>query len=80
MSKETYRVRNWKEYNAALVKRGSITLWFDEEAIKNWGGIKGLVKRGRPQKYSDMAIICGLTLKAIFKLSFRGLEGFIASC
>jgi IS5 family transposase len=79
MSQETYRVRNWKEYNAALVKRGSVTLWFDEEAIKKWSAGKSVGKRGRPKKYSDMAIECGLTLKAMFKLTFRGVEGFIGS-
>ncbi len=28
-----YRVRNWREYNRALVRRGSITLWVDEQAV-----------------------------------------------
>jgi hypothetical protein len=31
MAKKAYRVRNWDKYNEALVKRGSITFWFDEE-------------------------------------------------
>ena len=31
-----YRVRNWPEYNRALVRRGSLTLWVDEQAIKSW--------------------------------------------
>src|SRR4051812_21196137 len=28
-----YRVTNWPEYDAALVKRGSLTVWMTEEAI-----------------------------------------------
>jgi len=74
-----YRVRNWKEYNEALVKRGSITFWFDEAVIKQWQGSRVKNKRGRPRKFSDEAIICGLTMKAVFRLSFRATQGFISS-
>ena len=28
-----YRVTNWPEYDAALVRRGSLTVWFTEEAV-----------------------------------------------
>ena len=31
-----YRVTNWPEYDAALVRRGDLTLWFTEEAIAAW--------------------------------------------
>jgi heme-degrading monooxygenase HmoA len=31
-----YRIRNWAEYNKALIQRGSITIWIDEKAVKNW--------------------------------------------
>lgn len=34
--KQRYRIRNWRDYNEALVNRGSITFWFDEEAISQW--------------------------------------------
>lgn len=78
MSKKDYRVRNWKEYNEALVQRGSVTFWFNEESIKNWYEPKKS-NRGRPQKYSELAIICGLTIKAVFKLTYRATEGFIKS-
>ena len=36
MSKRQYHVRNWKEYNSALVNRGSITFWFPEENLERW--------------------------------------------
>ena len=77
--KNKYRVRNWKEYNEALVKRGSITLWLDEESLKQWQEPRQEGKRGRPQFFSDMAIICGLTIKAIFHLTYRATEGFLRS-
>lgn len=79
MTKKVGRVRNWGKYNEALVNRGSITFWFNEESIKNWHKCDLEIKRGRPKKYSDAAITCGLTIKAIFKLTFRAVEGFIKS-
>jgi hypothetical protein len=30
------RVTNWAEYDAALRQRGSLTVWFTEEAIAAW--------------------------------------------
>jgi hypothetical protein len=29
-------VPNWPEYDAALVRRGSLTVWFIEEAVTAW--------------------------------------------
>jgi hypothetical protein len=34
--KAKYRVTNWPEYDAALVRRGSLTVWFTEEAVAAW--------------------------------------------
>jgi hypothetical protein len=34
--KTQYRVRNWGKYNAALIARGNLTLWVDEEAVAAW--------------------------------------------
>ena len=31
-----YRIRNWPEYNKALIARGSLTLWVDEQAVSTW--------------------------------------------
>ena len=30
------RVTNWAEYDAALRQRGSLTVWFTEDAIAAW--------------------------------------------
>lgn len=79
MDKKSYRVRNWSDYNEALVNRGSITFWFNEECINQWKSEQDKKGRGRPEKYSDLAIQTGLTLKALFKLTFRSTEGFIKS-
>jgi hypothetical protein len=34
--KARYRVTNWPEYDAALVRRGSLTFWVTEEALAAW--------------------------------------------
>ena len=75
--KTVYRVRNWAEYNASLVQRGSITVWIDEEVLESWQPQpEGRRKRGGQPKYSDRAIECLLTLKAVFHLPYRQTEGF----
>ena len=74
-----YRVGNWAKYNKALVKRGSINIWFSEDAIKKWHTTDKTGNRGRPQVYSNDAILCALLVRSVFKLPLRGLEGFLAS-
>jgi hypothetical protein len=34
--KARYKVTNWRDYEAGLRKRGSLTIWFTEEAIAAW--------------------------------------------
>ncbi len=40
-AKPRYRVTNWRDYNRALVARGSITLWFHEEVLAGWRATGG---------------------------------------
>ena len=77
--KKRYRIRNWAQYNKALVKRGSLTLWFEEESIKKWHKAGKKKGRGRPPKYADIAIQCMLTLKSVFNLPLRATQGLVAS-
>jgi len=35
-----YRICNWREYNRALIKRGRLTVWFDEQAVTAWQNIQ----------------------------------------
>lgn len=78
-TKDKHRIRNWKEYNQSLVNRGSITFWFDEEAIKKWHDVEKTGKPGKPEVYSDFAIHCGLSIKAVFRIALRALQGMICS-
>jgi hypothetical protein len=34
--KRRYKVTNWQAYEAGLRQRGSLTIWFSEEAIAAW--------------------------------------------
>lgn len=78
MTKKVYRVRNWKEYNKALVNRGSLTFWFSEEVMDSWQQPATVDTHGN-QKYSDMVILCGLTLRQLFRLTLRAAEGMLKS-
>ena len=77
--KKSYRIRNWSAYDAALVKRGSLTVWVSEDAMANWKAKKAPGKRGRQREYSDFAIETVLTLKEVYHLTNRGAEGFTRS-
>ncbi len=75
----TYRIRNWSEYNRALIQRGSITIWIDEKAVKNWFSSYHTCRAGRPATYSDEAILMMLILREVYKRSLRSLQGFVQS-
>lgn len=77
--KGTYRITNWKKYNEALVNRGSLTLWLDEESLAAWNHANTEVRRGRPFVYSDTAVECLLTLREVFRLPYRQTEGLARS-
>ena len=79
MQDRKYRLRNWAQYNQSLIKRGSITLWMDESAIKNWLSFSATGKSGRPETYSDEAILMLLVLRERWNLTLRTLVGFVAS-
>lgn len=73
-----YRIHNWNEYNKSLVQRGSITIWFSEDAIGKWHATP-TGKRGRPTTYSNDAILTVLLIRFVFHLPLRALEGFLTS-
>lgn len=78
MTKARYRIRNWKDYNKSLIQRGSITVWFSEDAIIKWRAAS-TGKRGRPSIYSDDAILTALLIRVVFHLPLKALEGFLSS-
>ena len=76
--KSLYRVKNWSEYDNALVERGSITFWMSDGFEKSWRHT-GEKQRGSQFDYSDQAILVMLTVKEVFHLTNRGAEGFVRS-
>ena len=56
--KARYGLENWVEYDTALRRRGSLTVWVTPEAIAAWAPAP-TGRRGRPRRYSDLAIEAG---------------------
>jgi hypothetical protein len=76
--KQRHRVTNWAEYDAALRQRGSLTVWFSDEAIAAWRAEPRTTRGGQPH-YSALAIMAALTIRAVFRLALRQTEGLIGS-
>ncbi|MBV9849317.1 MAG: IS5 family transposase [Armatimonadetes bacterium] len=72
-------MRNWPDYDTALVQRGSLTLWLDEETLRHWRSQGRTGERGRPRVYTDRAITCALRLGAVYHLPLRATQGLLAS-
>ncbi|CAO3437474.1 IS5 family transposase [Azospirillum endophyticum] len=72
------KVTNWAEYGASLRQRGSLTVWFTEDAIAHWKAAPRTTPGGQPS-YSNPAITTGPMLRAVFHLALRQTEGLVAS-
>src|SRR3712207_3440975 len=75
---QKHKVTNWREYDASLRQRGSLTVWFSAEAIERWRAAPRTTRGGQPW-YSPLAILTALTLRAVFRLALRQAEGLIGS-
>jgi len=69
---------NWPAYDASLRQRGSLTVWFTDEAIAGWAA-EARTSRGGQPCYAPLAILTALTLRAVFRLAYRQAEGLIGS-
>ncbi len=84
--KQTFKVvnslgallRSWHDYDASLRQRGSLTVWFTEEAIAAWQA-EPRTTRGGQRTYSALAILTALALRAAFRLTLCQTEGLIGS-
>ena len=68
--KPRYRVTNWAEYDAALKRRGTLTVWFTDEAVEAWRAEPRTTPGGQPH-YSALAITTALMLRTVFGLALR---------
>jgi hypothetical protein len=76
--RQTRKVTNWPAYDASLRQRGSLTVWFTDEAIAAWEAEPRTTRGGQPW-YSELAILTALTLRAVFRRAYRQTEGLIGS-
>ena len=76
--KQKRKVTNSAAYDAALRQRGSLTVWFTDEAVATWKA-EPRTTCGGQRWYSPLAILTALTLKAVFRLALRQTEGLIGS-
>ncbi len=70
-----YHTTNWKAYNVALKKRGSLLIWLDKEMV--WRAPKD-DREGHPLVFSA-AIQFRLMVKVLFGLPLRQTTGPVAS-
>ncbi|MBP2444296.1 IS5 family transposase [Rhizobium leguminosarum] len=78
IGKMKFRVTNWREYEAGLRQRGSLTLWVTPEALIGWRAPRRKT-RGGQARYSDLAIETALTLGCVFGMRLRQTEGLLHS-
>ena len=69
MSKAKYRVKNCKEYNEALKRCGSLTVWIEEGFENTWYAVSEEIrKRGHPFMYSSACMKLLVTLYALIEI------------
>src|ERR1700710_914716 len=76
--RQQHKVTNWRAYEAGLRQRGSLTVWFSDDAIAAWAA-EPRRTRGGQLWYSPLAILTALTLRTVFRLAYRQTEGLIGS-
>jgi len=70
-----YKVANWPAYESGLRQRGSVAIWFTQEAIKAWRRHRG----PRRAASSALAIEIILTLRAVFHQPLGQAEGLVGA-
>lgn len=76
--KKKYKVRNWKEYDKSLIKRGALDVYIEKSVLDNWYA-KPNGKRGAQLVYSDDAIRLTLQFGKVFSQRLRQTEGLAKS-
>ena len=76
--RQRHRVTNWPACDASLRQRGSLTVWFTDDAIAGWAAEPRTTRGGQPW-YSPLAILTALTIRAVFRLAYRQAEGLLGS-
>ncbi len=77
-AKFQYRVRNWREYEVSLRRRGDLAVWLSDDALDSWRAPPSGKPGGR-RIYANIAIEAALTIRMVFHLPLRQTEGFLRS-
>ena len=77
-SQPGYRIKNWSSYNRALIARGSLTVWIDDDFWGQWYDHRPS-QRGAQFVYSDSTMEWMLTMRVLFGWPLRQTQGFIQS-
>jgi len=70
------RKRDWRQYNKALVHRGSLTFLIEPKILKKISCPPKYRGKGRPRMFSLEFIQILLMIKIHYRLTYRSLEGF----
>ena len=54
--RQQHKVTNWPANEAGLHRRGSLTVWFTDEAVAAWAAAPRTTRGGQP-RYSPLAIL-----------------------
>ncbi|ARM32344.1 IS5-like element ISLlo3 family transposase [Legionella longbeachae] len=78
--KQKYKLRNWSEYNDALMRRGDITIRLSADAVAQWYERERVYDgTGTPRRFTDFAIIACHEIRQVYRLPLRQPQGFINS-
>src|SRR4051812_49484321 len=72
------RVTNWPAYDASLRQRGSLTVWFTDEAVDAWAAEPRTTRGGQPW-HSRLTILTGLTVRAVLRPALPPNGGLLGS-
>ena len=78
-AKDKYKVKNWKEYNASLCRRGQVTIWLENGVLREWRDIDACRRVVGEKTYPNAVILCCLTLGLVYGQKLRQTTGFVAS-
>ena len=68
--KQKHKVTNWSEYNAALKRRGDITVWLSDNAITQWYEEDRVYDgSGTPPLFTDFAIITCHEIRQVYRVA-----------
>src|SRR3954465_5363466 len=76
--KQKHKGANSAAYESSLRQRGSLTVWFTDEAVAAWRAAPRTTRGGQPW-YAAVAVWPALPLRAVFRLALRQTEGLIGS-